>query len=211
MLTTLAALALLAPSAQAVELTPTDDVWVYPHASDMKDAYLRVWGAGGLSVAPNALEASVFSYSYLRFETKDVPTGKVVEAKLTLWHVADPAFSAEASKAAPMEARPVAGKFSEKTWNYDDGVAKGPAAGKEAVFGNAALSGWPAGAPFKFEIDLLSGKGGFDAYLQSARADGAFGLALTSAMDAENRAVYKVYSKDAEAKYRPMLRLVLAN
>ncbi len=211
MLTTLAAITLLAHQAQTVELTPTDDVWAYPHASDMRDPFLRVWGAGGLSVAANATEASVFSYAFLRFDAKDLPAGKLTEAKLTLWHVADPAFTAEASKASPLEARPVSSKFAEKTWNYDEGISRGPAAGKDATFGSAALSGWAAGAPFKFEIDLLSGKGGFDAYLQGARPEGAFGIALTSSMDAENRAVYKVYSKDAEPKYRPVLRLVFGS
>lgn len=208
MLSTLAALALLGPAVQTIELTPTDDVWVYPHASDMRDPFLRVWGSGGLSVAPNAQDASVFSYSYLKFDAKGLPSGKLAEASLTVFHVADPAFTPEASKAAPLEVRPVPASFEEKTWNYDDGVAKAPTAGKDAIFGSVALSGWPNGAPFAAKIDLLAGKGGFAEHVDKSGSSGAFAIALTSAIDAESRAVYKIYSKDAEAKYRPVLRLV---
>ncbi len=46
---------------QTIELTPTDDIWVYPHASDPeKDGYLRCWGVDGQAVAPDPAQNEEF-------------------------------------------------------------------------------------------------------------------------------------------------------
>ncbi len=209
MLTTLLALALIRPP-HAVELVPTDDVWVYPHASDQRDAYLRVWGAEGASVAATADGAQSFSYAYLRFDLTGLSDERVAEATLTLFHVSDPAFSAGASKQSPIEVRPVSAKFTEKTWDYDAGIAASPPAGKESIFGSTAVIKWPESLPFSVTIDLTSGKGGFLKGLEEAKKANALGLALTSSLDASTRAVYKFYSKDGEPRYRPTLRIVFS-
>src|SRR5687768_10306177 len=100
------ALSMLVAGPATVELTPTDDVWVYPHASDQKDAYLRVWAAGGPDLAADAGELEQVSYAYLRFDVSKVPAGKITEAKLTVTHVASPTFTIELAKKSPLLARP---------------------------------------------------------------------------------------------------------
>lgn len=48
MLTFALTYAILNQDPKTVDLIPTEDVWVYPHAGDPStDSYLRAWGAGG--------------------------------------------------------------------------------------------------------------------------------------------------------------------
>jgi hypothetical protein len=192
--------------APPIEFTPTDDIWVYPHASDpMKDGYLRVWGTNGDAVAPDPGQADEFSYSYLKFDLgklkKDVP---VKSAKLILTHTADPTWSLADAKATPLQARLLAKDFTEKAWEFGLGKTVFPTSGKEAVFGVAAPEKMDPGLPIKFEIDLLRGPAKF-----APGSDGMVRIALTSALDPSaigNRAVYKFYSKDYDkAEYRPKL------
>jgi hypothetical protein len=200
-------IALLALSAPPISLEPTQDLWVYPHASDpAKDAYLRVWGTGGKAAPADIGEAEDFSLSYLKWSLTTVPAGKRLKsAKLVLTNVADPGFTLDQAKEAPVEARAVGTGFEEKTWNYDFVSKLLPKGDKDAVFGVGAPEFLPAGKPIEFSIDLLKGPGDFRKALDAALATPTkeIALALTSPIDMSvlgRAAIYKVYSKDAENK-----------
>lgn len=209
-------LALLALVAFAdVTLKPTDDLWVYPHAGDpAKDAYLRVWGSEGVSVAKQVGDAEVLSYSFLRFDVTGLPTGTLKGAKLVLTSVAGPNYTEAQAKKSPLEVRPVEGGFAEKGWKYDLLERFMPSADPQAVYGTGFPSPWPApDAEGTIGIDLLKGPGGFGKALAAARAAGKpLGLALTSALDVQSnpdvQTLYKVYSKEAPVEAsRPKLIL----
>lgn len=205
MLPVLAAIA-IGLSAPPVEFTPTDDIWVYPHASDpMKDGYLRVWGTGGDAVAADPGQADEFSYSYLKFDlSKLKKDAKIKSAKLILTHTPDPTWAISDAKATPLQVRQLANDFTEKAWDYGMGKKVFPTSGKEAVYGVAAPEKMEPGQPIKFEVDLLRGPAKFVTGI-----DGAVRIALTTALDPSaigNRAVYKFFSKDYDkAEYRPKL------
>jgi hypothetical protein len=203
---------LFAPA--TLTLTPTDDVWVYEHASDpAKDMFLRVWGNGGKAVSDDPADTSQFSYGYLRWDLSSIPAGaKLTGAKLIVNQVADPAYSTDDAKANPLEVRALVGTFDEQTWTFSTAAKVFPKPGSDAIFG----SGYPTliskdGRVVPITIDLLTGKGDFAAALQGAKT---ISLALTSKLDPSvggMSSVYKVYSKDAErAENRPVLILTFA-
>jgi hypothetical protein len=208
MLTVLASL-VIGMGAQGLAFTPTDDVWVYPHASDpQRDGYLRVWGVEGQAVAADPTQADEFSYSFVKFDLSKLPAGsKIKSAVLTLTHTPDPTWQASDAKAAPLEARLLKGDFSEKSWDFGLGKSIFPVSGKEAVLGSFAPSKVAAGQPISFEVDLMKGPAKF------ALADGKVAFALTSTLDPSaigNRAVYKFYSKDYDKpEYRPKLTIAI--
>jgi hypothetical protein len=194
-----------------VELPPTDDIWVYPHASDPeRDEFLRVWGLDGASVAATAFESESFCYSYLRFDVSKLPSGKLVGATLQITHVAEPTFTLEKARRNPLEARPVSADFSEKKWAYGDLAKFLPNPAKDAAYGTGILAKLDGEKPFPLHVNLLEGPRSFATALEEARAKGAFALALTSAMspDGEARSIYKLYSKEGPKEFRPVLRLV---
>ena len=208
MLTVLASL-VLGVGVQTLEFVPTDDVWVYPHASDpQKDGYLRVWGVDGQAVATDPAQAEEFSYSYLKFDLAKLPAdAKVKSAILTLTHTLDPTWQASDAKAAPLEARLLKGDFAEKSWDFGLSKTVFPVSGKDAVLGSFAPTKVDAGQPIKFEIDLLKGPAKF------VPTNAKLTIALTSSLDPSaigNRAVYKFYSKDYDkVEYRPKLTIVI--
>jgi hypothetical protein len=205
MIAAIAALA-IGLSAQTLELTPTDDVWVYPHASDpQKDGYLRVWGVGGQAVASDPGQADEYSYSFLKFDLSKLPKTAVLKSVvLTVVHTPDPTWHPSDSKASPLEVRPLAKDFAEKGWEFSLGKTVFPSGRKEDVYGAFAPAKVDAGQPIKFEVDLLKGP---NKLLLSA--GGSFAIALTSTLDPSsvgNRAVYKFFSKDYDkVEYRPKL------
>jgi hypothetical protein len=210
----LALLVALSPTADTFELVPTDDVWVYPHASEPEtDPYLRAWGDGASSVDAPGRTPDIHSYSYLRFDLSQLPTKfKVLEAKLKLVHAPDPAFAEADSKAAPLEARALAGEFNEKTWTFESAAKVSPVGGKEALWGSALVGSAEKGKAIPIELDLLKGESRFAEALvkASAGASRTLGLALTSKITPEEGGgVYKVLSKDGPKESRPVLRLVV--
>ncbi len=209
MLATLALALTMAPATLTLE--PTDDVWVYPHATDpSKDFYLRVWGTGGISVATSPADNDEFSYSYLKFSFT-VPAGKKLsKAELVLTHVAEPGYTLATAKERPIEARPLKGTFDEKNWNSAMNQTVTPDGGQDAVFGTGTIpeSGFPSATDFPITFDLLKGKGDFAAYV--AKNSGTFGIALASRIDPSEggmKAVYKTWSRNAEEAKRPKLKL----
>ena len=201
------ALAFLNPT--TLELTPTDDAWVYPHASDpAKDPFLRVWGMGGEAVA-NQGDAGEFSYSYLSFDVSGVPTdAKLTKAVLVMTQIANPPYTADQSKQYPIEVRPLIGEFDEKTWRYDLSAKVTPDGTKDATFGTGFLAaGGKADEAQTISVDLLKGPGKLGPYLSQGKA---LRFALTSTLDPTlgERTTYKFYSKDNENKaVRPKLVL----
>lgn len=197
---------------QSVEKNPIDDVWVYPHASDQLDVYLRVWGDGAHGVAPKGEDAENMSYSYLRFDVSDLPKDKkLVEATLTLIHIANPTWNDDIAKSAPIEARPMSGDFDEKSWAYEKIATITPNSDQKSIFGTVNPKvGAKADATFPMTINLLAGPGKFADYVSEAQKGGKLDIALTSPLDPQasgDRTVYKFYSKDAEKGLRPVLKL----
>ncbi|HVT14009.1 MAG TPA: hypothetical protein VHE55_17230 [Fimbriimonadaceae bacterium] len=214
----LAALALIALGGPTtVELIPTDDVWVYSHASDpMKDPYLRVWGAEGKDVAKDVNEVQDFSYSYLRFDLTTLPKGKITGATLTLTHLGHPGFDEAYSKLNPIKARPLPIDFREKTWDFSKIDQIMPEPGDKTAFGSGYAENIPTDdKEFKITVDLLKGPNDFRKYVESgaSSASKSIDFALTASLDVEEMGqscIYKIYSKDCEnpAK-RPVLKLTV--
>lgn len=211
-MTALLALALGA----TLRLTPTDDLWIYPHAGDpQKDPYLRVWGDGERAVSKDAEEASRLSYSFLSFDVSTVPVdGRLKTACLVLTHMADPKFSEALAKSNPIEARTISNGFSEKTWTYASLPKFTPGLSKDSIFGTGEIRSWPeTGKEFKIELNLLAGAGKFaDVLAESRRTNKPLAMALTSkiAVTATEgiQTMYKFYSKDDRmVSSRPVLVL----
>jgi hypothetical protein len=216
MIATLLAVLSIGVTPQTLSLSPTDDIWVYPHASDPeKDGYLRCWGAEGQAVAPDPDEGEEFSYSYLKFDLGKLPKSfQLKSAKLVLWHVADPGWDISVSKENPVQVRGVGAAFAEKNWEYDISKTLYPEKTKEAVFGSLSSPKPEAGKPIMFEVDLMKGPGDFAKFLKVAaeKPDRMLGVALTSTINPSEfgqKSVYKFYSKDWEkADLRPALKLL---
>jgi hypothetical protein len=201
-----------------VELLPSDDIFVYPHASDpAKGDHLCVWGAGGRDVAKDSGDIEQYGYGYFKFDLSKVPAGKLSGATLTVTHFGHPGYDVAYVKQNPLKARPLSPDFSEKTWNYSKTEQIAPEAGDKAAFG----SGYPATIPagdqeFTIIVNLLNGPNDFKAYLEKARASStkALAFALTSSVDVlemGQSCIYKFYSKDCDAAAkRPVLRLTIS-
>lgn len=206
-----ATLTVLTQQAQVI-LTPTDDVWVYPHAADpAKDTRLLVWGSGGSMPAPGEDEQS-FSYGLLRFDAGKLPQSALVnKIELILTHLPKPAFDAKVSKEFPVEVRPLLGELSEKTWSYDKLATIRPESGKDAVLAKGFAETIPSDLAFEVKIMLASDSIKAGEVLKRVVKGFQLGFALTSSLDPgalDGRPTYRFYSNDAEEKLRP--RLVLS-
>lgn len=201
-------------AAASLYIQPSDDVWVYPHASDAStDEYLRIWGAGGKATAEDA-EAGGISYSYIKWDLTGLPKDtKITQAKIVLTHIPDPEFTLTDAKSNPVQVRGLVGNFSEKTWRFDNSSSVKPESEDKNVFGDGSPTEVPMGKEFQIHVDLLKGPGDFRAYFEKALkgAKPELALALTSAIDPAElgqAGVYKVYSRNARnTKFRPILML----
>lgn len=207
-----AALAIV-PGAQALtyQSVPSDDIWVYNRAfNGPGDAFLRIWGDGERSIDAEFPPGDHFAYGYLRWSLDGVPPGRyrVIDARLTLIHVANPGFTLAEGLAHPLEARALAPSFSEADWDFFDPM--NPQPGDLRGFGS--LDNYvPSGSTFPIEIDLRGRA--FDAAFDTAAngPDRAIALALTSTLDPTDQGgarFYRVYSKDDPGGRRPILRIV---
>ena len=210
-----------APTATAqvetLTLTPVADVWVYPHASDPGgDEAMRVWGTGGRSVATDPADASEFSYGYLRFALPASLKGaRIVGATLELTNVVNDDLDPDETKATPIEVRPLIGAWEEGTFTHANVAAAYPDA--KRVYGRGVPT-LTKGQPPKFAIDLFApGKDGkpslFPAAIRGVASGGQIGLALTSAVDAAEvgmKRIYKLATKESpDESRRPRLVLKL--
>lgn len=206
-------MAALALPATTVELIPTDDVWVYPHAMEqVSDPYLRAWGGPEGAVSPPDFGNFSFSCSLLRFKLPEDVSGELKEAKLILTGAPGTVFLEEDSKAAPLEARKTRDGFTEKTWSFGKAAEFCPVGGPEEIFGTGTGNPQSEEEEFKIEINLLANKGVFAGELQKALASDSrtFAIALTSRMDPESAEgmTYKFFSRSADKKtQRPTLKL----
>jgi hypothetical protein len=215
---TAAALALMMLDIKKVDLTPTADIWVYPHASDPEhDAYLRVWGAEGREVPADANELQDFSISLMKWDASKIPAGKITKAELILTQVASPGYELAYAKQHPLTARAVRADFNEKNWTYDKASEYLPEAKETAVFGTGAPASLGDGKEFTITLDLLKGKDDFNLYVEQARnsSDHNLAIALTAGLDVEEfgqQSIYKFFSKDVDtAGKRPILRMTIQN
>ncbi|MBV6459144.1 MAG: hypothetical protein HONBIEJF_02287 [Fimbriimonadaceae bacterium] len=198
-------------AAETITIEATDDIWVYPHASDqVNDPFLRVWGADGKSLAADAMEANSFSYSYLRFAIPKSALGKkILSAKLVLSHVNQPAWDERYGTTYPLEVRSIGAFPSEGKWRYDGDLPNFmPKPGEEGLLVKQGIKTGSGKDGTKIEIDF--GKGALR--LNEAAKSGNIDLALASTMNpAEigDRIVYKFYSRSAEAANRPKLVLTV--
>jgi len=107
-----------------------------------------------------------------------------------------------------LQVRPINGTFIEKTWQYAQTEKLMPPSEDKAVFGQTSPTALSDSAPILIEVDLLKGPGDFAGFLANVKKTGkSLNLALTSALEVtENRASYKIYSRDAEREsLRPQL------
>lgn len=209
MLTSLCLAAVVAP----ITIQASDDVWVYPHASDqINSEWLRCWGFEGKSVEDGDQTGS-FSYSYLRFPLDSVKdSGTITKATLRIYNDPKPTFVAAESKVAPLEARAMTSNFNEAKWEY--GMVKDikPVGGDEGLFGSAFVVPADNGKPILIEIDLMAGKAGFAKAVESAIKNGTLtiSIGLASKLDPQSSgqsSMYKFYSRSAEEGWRPQLIL----
>lgn len=212
---------------ETVTIAPSDDVWVYPHASDPgRDETVRIWGTGGRAVAADPVDAEEFAYGYLRFSLPaHVRNARIVGATLELTNVVNDDLGEDDGAANPLEVRPLVGTFDEKSWNYSDVAKVHP--DPKTVWGRGAPK-IAKGEPLKFSIDLLApakdaagkpsaGPSEFVKALNLAfPASGGLGdlrLGLTSTVDAQivgMRRIYKIYTKEtSDETRRPRLVLKL--
>ena len=195
-----------------IKLAPTDDVWVYSHASDqVNDTFLRVWGAEGNAVT-SVEEQAPASWSMVQF---DLGTSKrsvdLTGAKLVLHHIGNPTFTADDSLVAPVEVRPATAGFSEKTWTISDAEDFKPAPGDNDVFGFRPVTPGTDDKPIEVAVELLAGKRDFRKSFDDALDKGGkLALAITSRMEitgGAQRKTYKFFSRSASAELRPQLVL----
>lgn len=196
-------IALLAGLAfSTVTLTPSDDVWVYPHSSSPgSETFLRVWGDGSSAVEATFMDDGGFSYAYLQWPTRELKVGVPKKATLTVFATAPEDLTAEKVKAAPLQAFGLSASFKEDAFmaGQTEVRPKGDSLGK-ATAGRK-------GDKWVLTIDLGES---FREAVSKAQADGKpIGLALASAISpAESRSqLYKIYSKENPAEFRPALAL----
>ncbi len=209
-------LALFAASTK-LALHPIDDVWVYPHAADQREPYLRFWGSGGDSVPLDGSETSI-SWSVLKFDLSKIPAGKLEKATLTVWLIPGTILKQGDVDESPIEVRAVSSKFEEESFTFHEAPLVLPSPEAPDLFGTGSPVIYDnAEKPAKTEINLLAKESTFAKYLEIARTSRQkeLGLALTSKLDPSTGGqglIYKIFSTNAEDKaLRPQLELSFAD
>jgi hypothetical protein len=193
-----------AVSTAVIDVSPSDDVWVYPHAGRQdEDPFLRVWGGGDYALGTPSPGAFDFSYSLLKFT---LPEGKGTpkSALLIVNQTADPAYSEDDFLKAPLEARAAKADWNEQAWTFDMAIKNVPGKEEKDILGKGKREEVLDGKPVKITINLLAGPAQVDW-------QGKLTLALTSRMDPESMGegrMYKLYSRQApQVNLRPVLQL----
>lgn len=210
------ALTLLAASSK-LALNPIDDVWVYPHATDQREPYLRFWGSNGESVPLDGSETSI-SWSVLKFDLAKLPGGKLEKATLTVWLIPGSTLSQADVDEHPIEVRAVSPGFEEESFAFGEAKLVLPSPESTDLFGKGSPQIFDnADKPQKAEINLLVKDSTFAKYLEKAgqTRQKELGLALTSTIDpstAGEGLIYKIFSTNAEDKaLRPRLDLTFSD
>lgn len=211
MVSTLLFAALLSRPLLTETIEASEDVWVYSHASDPGgDSAMRIFGNGGRAVAASAGDLESFSYGYLKFDLTSLPKGKKLEsAELVVTPFGKPAMD-PASKDWPLEARPLKGKFEEKTWFFEMAGDVNPIA--DSIYGSGVIKTTTTDDVFEIRMNLLGEKSKFA--VDFAKSPSTLYVALTSKYDASEqgmKGMYKVYSRDNKDRtVRPRLELKFA-
>lgn len=202
-------------AADEIVLEPTDDVWVYSHASDQdRDPFLRVWG-GEHGSLPEAVGEGGGAFSLIQFDLSRLDTatlqalaqGRVASAHLILTHVETRRENAAKLSKQPIEVRAAPAKVDERNWVYDDGAHAFPTGNPFGAYKGAIDA---IGQPFEVAIDLLSGPEDFRKALAAA-GGGKLALAITSPVEPEDQTVgiFKFFSRNSPEKMGPRLVLKL--
>ncbi|MBX3114048.1 MAG: hypothetical protein KF836_05725 [Fimbriimonadaceae bacterium] len=212
MLTSLAFLV----AGSTLALTPTDDIWIYPHASDQTDPYLRFWGSEGASLPDPNFDFSG-AWSCLKFDLSKAPSKELKSAKLTIWLIPGSTITQDVADKYPIEVRMGSTQFTEKTFDLGQTAKVTPPASELAIFGLSKVKLYDNNdKATKIEIDLMAGKSTFAKYFKDSTAvkDKQLGLALTSAIDPAEvgqSGIYKIYSRNADNEFKPKLDLTFAD
>ncbi|MBS1707731.1 MAG: hypothetical protein JSS65_03310 [Armatimonadetes bacterium] len=208
---------ILASKLVTVTLEPTDDIWVYPHASEqVEDTFLRVWGSDGQAVQEPDPGMSA-SWSLVKFDLGEVKQdGKLTKAVLVLTHAPKVGVTVKESADAPIEARAVEAGFTERLWDFREAEKFSPEGKANEILGTGAIQAVVEGKPTLIEVDLMKGPAPFATLLKSklGSTDKKLAMALTSKIDPEgsnNARIYKFYSRAAEkVELRPKLMLTFS-
>lgn len=200
MLSLIAGMALLSSQAPTA-LAPTDDVWVYPHAGPQDDdAFMRVWGTSEYAIGTPSPGAFDFSFSLLRFKGAIPAASKKIV--LTLYHAADPAWSMEDVKKAPLELRLAPAGFREGTWEFGLAAKHLPAKDDTAILAKAVPGERLEEKPIKFTFTITDAAVVADLVRRADTNEG-LNFALSTRMNSEGMGegrTYKLFSRNAPAE-----------
>lgn len=209
---------ILATQAKVLSLTPSDDIWVYPHASDQTSSeYLRAWGSDGQAIGELGDTQLAFSFSCLKFQLPaDAPAGAPAKAVLIVTHAAPAGFTADESKQYPIEARLTSAAWEEESFTMANLKAVAPSPKAEAIFGTGIAKPTDDEKPFPVEINLLAKDSPFPTFLDFVRKSPSreLAVAITTRMDPQNAGeggLYKFYSRSGPEAFRPKLVLEWAS
>lgn len=209
MLAALTLMTVLAQQPKTIDVTPSSDAWIYPHAPEPGTAeLLRVWGNGADSVEKDVPPLGECSYGYLNFPIEGVVGEglKVTSATLTVYFQKTDDLTPDTIKAFPLEVHPLDLVFKDSNIHVDT-LKVGPNA---AVLGKG-VKAEVEGDKMKMTIDLNGKDSPFVEWLRPAAQKKQLGLALTSTIfpgDSKG-AIYRVFSKEGDKKFQPRLSLKL--
>lgn len=191
-------------SASTHTLSASDDVWVYPHASDPgSDNVMRVWGDGSSAIDLDAMEQGEFSMGYLQFPLEGLGSGKLSSAKLTLTVQSTDAITEDDFKKFPLEVHGLSGKLEEKKFSFGGDVKP-----LKGLLGTGVAV--KDGDVWRVTFDLLAGETPkFPAYFEKAQKAGYLGLSLGSSISpVDSRShIYRILTKENPESSRPSLKL----
>jgi hypothetical protein len=190
----------------AYTLSPSDDVWAYPHSSSPgQESILRVWGTGEKAVDAVSFEEGATSHGFMQFKLNDVKESELKSATLIVFADASESLTEEFVKKFPLEVYAMKGTLNEKEYQFD----AQPVLPTEQLFGKATAE--KVDGKWKLSIDLLSNKEGkFAEFFAEAKKSGNLGFTLASKVSpADRTGIYRVHSKESEEKFRPKLELVV--
>lgn len=212
MLAALTLMTVLAQQPKTIDVTPSSDAWIYPHAPEPGTAeLLRVWGNGSDSLEKDVPPLGECSYGYLNFPIEGlVGEGlKVTSATLTVYFQKTDDLTADTIKAFPLEVHPLDLVFKDADIHVDT-LKVGPNA---AVLGKGVKAEAEGTDKLKMTIDLNEKDGPFADWLRAATTKKQLGLALTSTIfpgDSKG-AIYRVFSKEGDKKFQPRLSLKVSS
>lgn len=208
MLAAIALMNVVVQQPKTIDVTPSADAWIYPHAPEPGTAdLLRVWGNGSDAVERAVPPQGESSYAYFNFPIEGILGEglKVTEAKLTVYFQKTEDLTDETTKMFPLEVRPLDLIFKDAGIHVDT-LKVGPGA---AIFGKGVKAEAVGTDKLKMTIDLAGKDSAFAEYLSRSASKKQLGLALVSAIfpgDSKG-AIYRIFSKEGDKATLPRLTL----